>query len=200
MPNILDLRGKRISQTYKRVVQIDNSKFYDGEGNLIIDLATLQNPQPQNGVFVYNEVPNGIQNATNLIFTTANLFVAGSTKLYKNGLRLKPGSGNDYTESNSFNQVAFINPPFPTDNILIEYELVNTIVNKSNQLLTGVQNAINLIFTTPQTFTLNSTKLYRNGLRLRHGLTFDYIESSTNQITFNQPPYQTDNILIDYEI
>lgn len=200
MPNILDLRGKRISQTYKRVVQIDDNKFYDGEGNLIIDLTTLQNPpSSQNGVAVYNEVPTGTQNATNLIFTTAHTFVVGSTKLYRNGLRLKIGNGNDYLESNS-NRITFINPPFPTDNLLIEYEQVGDITSKCNELLIGVQDDTNLIFSTPDRFIFGTTKLYRNGLRLRIGNAFDYVESGTSQITFNRPPFQTDNILIDYQI
>lgn len=46
---------------------------------------------------VENEVPGGTVNGTNAAFTTASDYVAGSLKVYKNGVRMKSG-GADFTE------------------------------------------------------------------------------------------------------
>lgn len=48
---------------------------------------------------VYNDSFTGVINGTNVTFITSDNFVAGSTRVYLNGLRMKSGSGNDYTES-----------------------------------------------------------------------------------------------------
>lgn len=49
-------------------------------------------------MFVENEVPSGAVNSSNVTFGLANTPVAGSVKLYLNGIRLK-GSGVDYSIS-----------------------------------------------------------------------------------------------------
>ena len=38
MPNPLDLKYKKISETYHRVVQVSSGKFYDGDGNELLIL------------------------------------------------------------------------------------------------------------------------------------------------------------------
>lgn len=49
--------------------------------------------------FVYSEVPSGAINGSNTSFSLANTPVAGSVRLYLNGLRQRAGAGNDYTIS-----------------------------------------------------------------------------------------------------
>lgn len=51
--------------------------------------------------FVYGETPSGTVNGINDTFTLANTPTAGTVALYVNGLRMKSGSGNDYTISGS---------------------------------------------------------------------------------------------------
>ena len=46
---------------------------------------------------VTEEVPSGLVNGSNTTFTIANTPTSGSVKLYRNGIRLKSGAGNDYT-------------------------------------------------------------------------------------------------------
>lgn len=49
--------------------------------------------------FVDDETPSGTVNGANVTFTIANTPIAGSVKLFLNGVRLKVGAGNDYTIS-----------------------------------------------------------------------------------------------------
>lgn len=53
------------------------------------------------GSFATGETPSGTINGTNDTFTLANTPTSGSVALYANGIRLKSGSGNDYTISGS---------------------------------------------------------------------------------------------------
>ncbi len=48
---------------------------------------------------VFNEVPAGLVNNSNTVFTLAFTPVVGTERLYVNGVRQKPGVGNDYTIS-----------------------------------------------------------------------------------------------------
>lgn len=49
--------------------------------------------------FVYSEVPSGTINGSNTSFSLANTPIAGTVRLYLNGLRQRAGAGNDYTIS-----------------------------------------------------------------------------------------------------
>lgn len=49
--------------------------------------------------FVTGEVPTGLVNGINLIYVLANTPVSGSVALYRNGVRMRAGSGKDYTIS-----------------------------------------------------------------------------------------------------
>jgi len=52
---------------------------------------------PSAPTFVDSEVPTGVPNGILTDFTLAAAPVAGTLKLYKNGIRQKAGAGNDYT-------------------------------------------------------------------------------------------------------
>ncbi|MEO6301842.1 MAG: hypothetical protein ABIP51_01600 [Bacteroidia bacterium] len=67
-----------------------------------------------------------------------------------------------------------------------------------NETPDGILDGVNTVFTTANNFIINSTQLFLNGQRLKLGLSFDYIESAPGQITFNIPPIDTDNLIIDY--
>jgi hypothetical protein len=56
---------------------------------------------PAGPFYATGETPSGTINGTNDTFTLANTPTAGSVALYANGVRLKSGSGNDYTISSS---------------------------------------------------------------------------------------------------
>ena len=67
---------------------------------------------------VYNENPAGAIGGGNQVFTTAFNFVAGTTQLYKNGLRQELGSA--YTETGA-NQITYNVAPGPTATHKIDY-------------------------------------------------------------------------------
>lgn len=62
----------------------------------------------------------GAKDSVNNIFLTTNNFVAGSTKVFKNGLRMTRGVGYDYTET-GVNQITFSVPPDNGDLLIIDY-------------------------------------------------------------------------------
>ncbi len=68
---------------------------------------------------VTSEVPAGSLNGTNTVFTLTFTPTAGTTRVFLNGLRLKPGSGNDYTAAT--NTLTFSEAPLAGDQILVDY-------------------------------------------------------------------------------
>lgn len=69
--------------------------------------------------FVFNEVPSGTLNGTNVTFTLANTPTTGTVTLYMNGQLLHVGGSNDYTIST--NTITFVTAPISTDVILANY-------------------------------------------------------------------------------
>jgi len=66
---------------------------------LQIRIDELEAAGTANGVPVYAETPAGTINGTNVTFTLAETPLAGSLMLFRNGVLLKAGAGNDYTLS-----------------------------------------------------------------------------------------------------
>ncbi len=70
------------------------------------------------GTQVFGETPTGIQDGVNETFTVADTYTAGSTAVYRNGLREIRGVG--YTES-APNQIIFTSPPLGSDMLTVDY-------------------------------------------------------------------------------
>lgn len=68
---------------------------------------------------IFNEVPSGTIDGVNTTFTIANTPISGTERIYKRGLRMSPGIGNDYTISGVF--ITFTSAPLTGDSILIDY-------------------------------------------------------------------------------
>lgn len=62
----------------------------------------------------------GARDSVNLVFTTSFIFDTGTTRVFKNGLRLTRGVGYDYVES-ATNQITFSVAPDDGDLLIIEY-------------------------------------------------------------------------------
>ncbi|MFG1794113.1 hypothetical protein [Nocardia sp. NPDC049149] len=95
----------------------------DPDGAQVIVVAT---PGPQGpagpsgaGTGVFNETPSGTQNGINAVFTLANEPQAGSTTVYRNGLREVLGTG--YTVTGS--AITFTTPPLLSDVLTVDYLL-----------------------------------------------------------------------------
>ena len=69
--------------------------------------------------FVDGETPSGAVNDVNTVYTLANTPVAGSVKVYLNGVRMKVTE--DYTISGT--TLTFSTAPATGDNILVDYRI-----------------------------------------------------------------------------
>lgn len=81
-----------LGQKQNSLVSGENIKTINGESLLGGgDLSVVGGGAASPGLLVSNEVPAGLKNGVNMIFTTMNPFVAGSTHLYINGLKQQLG-------------------------------------------------------------------------------------------------------------
>ena len=71
--------------------------------------------------FVEGEAPSGSIDGANTDFTLANTPVAGSVKVYKNGIRQRSGAGNDYTIAAAVITFLAGNIPQTGDVVLVDY-------------------------------------------------------------------------------
>lgn len=67
-----------------------------------------------------------------------------------------------------------------------------------NEVPVGAINGANIFFTTASNFVSGSTRLFLNGIKLRSGASFDYQETSPNEITLAQAPLAGDSLIIEY--
>ena len=65
------------------------------------------------------EVPTGDINGSNTAFTLANTPVSGSEKLFRNGIRLQAGAGNDYTISGA--TITMLSAPVSGEKLTVDY-------------------------------------------------------------------------------
>lgn len=76
---------------------------YDGSTIILNMLGELESVGGGGGLavgdFVFNEVPAGTIDGSNDTFTLAAAPEAGTVQLFRNGLLMQPGAGNDYTIS-----------------------------------------------------------------------------------------------------
>ncbi len=64
----------------------------------------------------------GTRNGINQVFRTQVPYIAGSTKLYINGIRMTEGIGYDYSESGA-NILTIYDPPLASDLITVDYKI-----------------------------------------------------------------------------
>jgi hypothetical protein len=82
------------------------------------------------GFRIFNETPGGVQNGSNLVFTTSVAFEAGTEAVSFNGVRQTEGVGCDYVRSESggagtgFDTITFAadTVPFAVDELLIDFD------------------------------------------------------------------------------
>jgi hypothetical protein len=74
---------------------------------------------PQYLNFIDKEIPTGLINGVNTIFTMANTAILGSEHLYRNGILQEEGAGNDYTISGA--TITFLTAPLTGDKLRVTY-------------------------------------------------------------------------------
>ena len=82
--------------------------------------ASFENISMGSISYVDNETPSGSVNGSNTAFTIASTPVSGSVELYRNGIRLKSGAGNDYTVSGV--NITMNQAPESGDALLTDYQ------------------------------------------------------------------------------
>ncbi len=73
------------------------------------------------GTFVYSEVPAGDLDGVDATYVLAHTPVAGTLRLYKNGIRQNAGSGNDYVLATATCTFEAGNLPQTGDVVLADY-------------------------------------------------------------------------------
>jgi hypothetical protein len=82
-------------------------------------IQTQLNNRPQTSRIVYEEIPSGTINGSNVTFTLANTPISGKISVHLNGLKLKSGSGNDFTISGDTITMEYA--PATGDSLIAEY-------------------------------------------------------------------------------
>ena len=62
----------------------------------------------------------------------------------------------------------------------------------------GLVNGANKAYTTAETMNTASLLMFRNGMLMRSGASYDYVATATNTITYNTAPESGDFILVSY--
>ena len=125
--------------------------------------------------FVDNEVPSGITNGSNAVFTLASTpNPPGSVELSRNGLVLRQGP--DYTLSGANISFTGSSIPLAGDNLVAFYRMgvsITGVTFVDAEALTGAINGTNLAFALSTIPTpAASLVLYRNGLRMKMDLDY----------------------------
>lgn len=171
------------------------------------DVLTYNGTEWANGVgaggavsLISNEVPTGLINSSNTVFTTAHDFIATKIAVYLNRTRLK--LTEDYTET-APNEITLNIAPTTGDDLWVDYVRSDSVAvggtseRNTNEEPTGLVNGTNLIFTTSEPFISGSVEVFLNGMK--QDLTTHYTESGASQITFVTAPQTGDSVRISYQ-
>lgn len=131
---------------------------------------------------VYNEVPTGEIDGSNVTFQLESNPILGSERLYLNGLIQRRGL--DYTITDNYINLLFA--PFPGEMLTCSYSKT-TITEILNEVPVGALNGSNVIFMLNYIPVDTSEFVYLNGLLLRKGDSLDYTISN-NTITLSEAP------------
>lgn len=109
--------------------------------------------------------------------------------VHNNQLGLQGGAANEYYHITNAELLVLRNTSGQNtgdqdlSNYLLKTDVVSTLFIYKNELMLGVVNGINKIFTTSSPFVLGSLLVFVNGLKVRN-----YTVNSNMQITFDDPP------------
>ena len=99
-------------------------RYNDTAGKLeAVDITTLIDTDAVlDDDIITGEVPTGAINSINTVYTLANTPIAGTVRVYLNGLRQFEGVGNDYTISGT--TITFNKAPRTNSVLLVDYFIV----------------------------------------------------------------------------
>jgi hypothetical protein len=141
---------------------------------------------------VYNEIPTGEINGSNLTFELEYSPILGSEHVYLNGLVQRRGI--DYTITDNYINLAMA--PFPGEMIICSYSK-STIMEILNEIPVGAINGANNRFVLTRVPIPKSEYLYLNGILLIKGDGLDYTIED-NIITLNEFPESGERLTCTY--
>jgi hypothetical protein len=154
---------------------------------------------------VVGETPGGLVNGSNTIYTTSDVFSAGSLQVFKNGIRLTDGGG-DYSTNASNNGFTMVTAP-ATGTILrvCFYKVVNFNIIGTNSFITdetptGTVNGSNTAFTVLKlNYIAGSLNVYLNGQKLTHTADFTETTPASGTFAFVTAPATGAVVRVDYQ-
>lgn len=170
-------------------------------GDLIYQGLTAAMMDGMATTLVSGEIPGGLVNSSNTVFTTSSPLATGSLKVFRNGIRLKAG-GADFTEgAQGFTMVT---APTTGAVLLVDYNVQNTtFVVGTNSTLTdetpsGSVNSSNTSFSAARAYIAGSLEVYLGGIKQRRGTDFTETTPTSGVFTMTTAPTTGQSIRINY--
>ena len=193
----LGLPNERVLTAGSGISIIDN-----GQNSTIVISTTASGTSDTLGT--WNEVPSGAVDGVNTVFGLQYVPTPDySLRMYVNGQRQKSGSMCDYTLSGSV--VTFTWAVNEGSNILADYRFTPEVSAfgdfVAQEIPSGAIDGVNLCYSTEfSPNPLESLEVFRNGLAMLSGTTFDYTLSGPSSFCFNSgnAPLPGSNIFVRY--
>jgi len=147
---------------------------------------------PSQPNFVFREIPLGLVNSSNTVFTLPHTPNTGSDQVFLNGLLQT--ETNDYTIAGAI--ITFVVPPVSGDVIRVNYlygASAPDFIFRENP--TGLVNSVNMVFTLANTPISNTEQIYLNG-SLQTFIS-DYTITG-GSVTMTLPPITGDILRVNY--
>lgn len=167
---------------------------------LMYDGANWKNEAISGASIITNEIPTGLVNSSNTVYTTAHDFVATKISIYLNRTRLK--LNEDYTET-AANEVTLTVAPTTGDDIWVDYVRSDTVLigdtsyQRVNETPTGLVNGSNQAYDTAEPYIAGTLQVFLNGQL--QALTINYTETDSNTFTMVTAPLTDDTLRVTYQ-
>ena len=165
----------------------------------ISDWQSLSINSQEDKVFYDKEVPSGLSDGINKVFSLVHEPKFGSEHIYLNGVLQDPEENGDYTILD--NIITFKEPPFLGSKVRCSYRLVETISPDLNisdrEVPSGVVDGANREFLLSYFPEQNSEHVYLNGVLQDESQNADYVMTE-NKIIFNFPPTENSKVKCSY--
>jgi len=215
MPSITQIRGNKQIQsttiTNSEVASNANISLSKIENGTILSGIDGRVSDLENNAFITREIPSGLVNGSNRVYTLANVVVAGSEQVYLNGLLQDPGASGSYIIAGT--TITFNTAPLTGDEIHVSYATGNYLVapggsvggagGGSSPVSTFTKQVLTTDGSTTQ-FALQYSVTYASSLLVvsdgviqEPGVSYS-INESGNTIIFAYAPLTTERVYIVY--
>jgi len=146
-----------------------------------------------NANVTFNETPDGVNDT----FTINGTFEIGSQMVFRSGLMMTSGSGNDYTVVDT-STILFHSGAIPQtgENLLMTYASIERYV--PNGEFNETPNGVLTTFTVTGGFLLGSQMVFRDGVLMTPGASYDYTVTNNTTIEFTEAPDADENVRITF--